>query len=186
MDRGRGDRENIISTVVVIIPKSSDSFPAESRITCHAQGAWWLWPKSYARRIATATASRTREGGWGEESRAFLALIFFAWQLHFYFWFHSYKYLDMSFSVWMKSVNKVVVSNDAVHWNEFHNWDNWGPLINNSHVIIFSTFHSFHIRYNLGSTVKQIRPCEPSLFSAWPRLKLFAPHDRRSASVYDK
>src|SRR3989344_1191613 len=34
--------------IVVIIPKSSDSFPAEPRMR-HALRAWWLWPKSYAR-----------------------------------------------------------------------------------------------------------------------------------------
>jgi DNA invertase Pin-like site-specific DNA recombinase len=30
------------STGVVIIPKSSDSFPAEPRMMCHARSAWWL------------------------------------------------------------------------------------------------------------------------------------------------
>src|SRR3990167_10138146 len=38
--RGRG-QSFFKFRIVVIIPKSSDSFQAESRMMCHARSAWW-------------------------------------------------------------------------------------------------------------------------------------------------
>ena len=73
--RGGGGGKLDISESVVIIPKSSDLFPAEPRLTSHALRARWLETKSYARIIAPPPPRFTRQP---QKEKMFLALLFFA------------------------------------------------------------------------------------------------------------